>query len=132
MSGTVDVIDGAKNQIVDTIPVGETPRRIVVNSETNLVYVSNQIPNSLTVIDGKTNEVVDSIPVEQPYELMINPKTNKIYATYYGYSGLSIVNDGSMKQDSSEKYETVIGVLGAGALAGGIAFFVIRKKKKLA
>jgi len=60
---------------------------------------------------------------------MINPKTNKIYATYYGYSMLTIVND-DMKQESSEKYETIIGVLGAGALAGGIAFFIIRKKKK--
>jgi len=78
---------------------------------------------------GDINQVVDSIPVEQPYELMINPKTNKIYATYSGYSRLSIVND-DMKQESSEKYETIIGVLGAGALAGGIAFFIIRKKKK--
>jgi len=116
--------------VVDTILVGETPRRIVVNPDTNLVYVSNQIPNSLTVIDGRTNEVVDSIPVEQPYELMINPKTNKIYASYFGYSGLSIVNDDVMRKDSSENFETIIGVLGAGALAGGIAFFIIRKKKK--
>jgi len=115
-----------------TILVGETPRRIVVNPNTNLVYVSNQIPNSITVIDGETNEVVDSIPVEQPYELMINPKTNKIYATYSGYSMLSIVNDDTMRKNSSEKYETIIVVLGAGTLAGAIAFFIISKKKKLA
>jgi len=121
-----------KNQIVDTIPVGDTPRRIVVNPNTNLLYVSNQIANSLTVIDGATNQVIDSIPVEQPYEIMINPKTNKIYSTYYGYSMLSIVNEDGIKPESSEKYETIIVVLGAGALAGGIAFLIIQKKKKLA
>jgi len=36
-----------------------------------------------------------------------------------------------MRKDSSQMYETIILVLGAGALAGGIAFFIIRKKKKI-
>lgn len=129
MSGTVSVIDGAKNQVVDSIPVGDTPRRIVINPTSNLIYVSNQIPNSITVIDGATNEVVDSIPVEQPYELMINPKTGKIYSTYFGYSGLSIVNE-ELNLDSSENYDEVIGIIVAGIIAAGIAFFIIFKKKK--
>ena len=129
LDGTVDVIDGSTNEVVDSISVGNTPRRIVVNPETNILYVSNQISNSLSVIDGETNEVIDTIPVEQPFELMINTKTNKVYSTYYGNPTLSIVHDVILSEDASEKYETIIGVLGAGVIAAIIAFFVVRKKK---
>jgi len=129
LSGTVSIIDGTTNSIVDTIQVGNTPRRIVVNPYTNIIYVSNQISNSLSIIDGSTDEVIDSVSVEQPYELGINQKTNKVYVTYTGNPMLSIVNDDFMKQDSSKNYETIIVVLGAGAIAGGLAFFIIQKKK---
>jgi YVTN family beta-propeller protein len=128
LSGTVDVIDGAKNEIVNTIAVGSTPRRIVVNPDTNTLYVSNQISNSLSVIDGKTNSVIDTIPVEQPYELMINPKTNKVYATYFGYPMLSIVNDVIREPERSDS-DTIAGILVAGAGAAAIAFFYVQKKK---
>ena len=111
---------------MSTIPVGETPRRVVVNPYTNLVYVSNQISNSLSVIDGVTNEVVDSIPVEQPYELMRNPNTNKIYSTYFGYSSLSIVSEEIIEQDSPVN-EILILVAGL-AIAGAIVFFNICPK----
>jgi YVTN family beta-propeller protein len=129
LSGTVDVIDGSKNKIVDTITVGTTPRRVVVNPDTNILYVSNQISNSISVIDGSTNQVIESIPVEQPYELVLNPKTNKVYATYFGHPMLSIVNDVIRQQDQKNNYESIISVLAAGALAAGITFFVIQKKK---
>jgi YVTN family beta-propeller protein len=129
LSGTVDVIDGIQNKIVNTITVETTPRRVVVNPNTNILYVSNQISNSISVIDGSTNQVIDSIPVEQPFELAINPKTNKLYATYFGYPMLSIVNDVVREQDQKSGYSTIISVLAAGALAAGITFFVIQKKK---
>jgi YVTN family beta-propeller protein len=130
LSGTVDVIDGFKNKIVDSIPVGTTPRRVVVNPDTDILYVSNQISNSISVIDGSTNEVIDSIPVEQPFELVINPKTNKVYATYFGNPMLSIVNDIFRQQEQKSDYESIISVLAAGALAAGITFFIVQKKKK--
>jgi len=129
LSGTVDVIDGAKNKIIDTITVGTTPRRVVVNPDTNILYVSNQISNSISVIDGYTNKVIDSIPVEQPFELVINPTTNKLYATYFGNPILSIVTDDIREQDQKSSYESIIGVLAAGALAAGLTFFIIQKKK---
>src|SRR3972149_1172801 len=125
----VHVIDGSKNNLVTTIDVGKSPRGVVANPNTNIIYVSNQISNSLSVIDGETNEVIDSIPVEQPFELMINPKTNKIYATYYGHSILSIVNDVERDQNTLDDSSKIIGMLGAGAIAAIIAFFVIQKKK---
>jgi YVTN family beta-propeller protein len=129
LSGTVDVIDGTKNKIVDTITVGTTPRRVVVNPDTNILYVSNQISNSISVIDGHTNMIIDSIPVEQPFELVINPKTNKLYATYFGHPILSIINDIIREQEQKSDYNPIISVLAAGALAAGITFFIIQKKK---
>ena len=123
------VIQDVKNKKIDSITVGTTPRRVVVNTDTNILYVSNQISNSLSVIDGYTNTVIDSIPVEQPFELVINPITNKLYATYFGYPMLSIVNDVIREQGQKYDYEPIIGVLAAGALSGGIAYFTIQKKK---
>jgi YVTN family beta-propeller protein len=129
LSGTVDVIDGAQNKVVDSITVETTPRRVVVNPYTNILYVSNQISNSISVIDGKTNKVIDSITVEQPFELAINPKTDKLYATYFGHPTLSIVNDITRQQDQNYDYKIIISVLAAGALAAGITFFIVQKKK---
>ena len=60
---------------------------------------------------------------------MINPITNKLYATYFGYPMLSIVNDIIREQGQKYDYEPIIGVLAAGALSGGIAYFTIQKKK---
>ena len=101
----------------------------MVNPETNVLYVSNQISNSLSVIDGATNEVIDTIPVEQPFELMINPKTNKVYSTYSGNPTLSIVHDVLPDQEPNTDFQTILGVLAAGIMAAGIAFFIVRKKK---
>jgi hypothetical protein len=42
---------------------------------------------------------------------------------------LSIVNDVIRQQDQKNNYESIISVLAAGALAAGITFFVIQKKK---
>jgi len=61
--------------------------------------------------------------------LTINPKTHKLYATYSGHSTLSIVNDVKRGQGTSDDYNRIIGMLGAGAISAIIAFFVIQKKK---
>ena len=123
----VHVIDGADNTEIAQIPVEKSPRGVAVDTKTNMVYVTNQLSDSLSVIDGATNEVVDSIPVEQPYELMINPKTNKIYSTYSGYQTLSIVN--VVDPDLPFDYLTLFGVFSAGTLAAVIAFLVVKNKK---
>ena len=60
---------------------------------------------------------------------MINTKTNKVYATYFGNPTLSIVDDEIRNEDSSENYETILGILGAGVVAAVIVFFVVKKKK---
>jgi len=90
------------------IDCGDTPRRIVVNPETNIIYVTNQGSNDISVIDGAKNSVIDSIPVNRPFEMAINTDSNKVYVTFYGTKELTIIKghvaisqDSPLKQISS-------------------------------
>jgi len=83
---------GLTNSVIGSIDVGESPRRIVVNPESNIVYVTNQGSNDVSVIDGANNSVIDSIPVNSPFEMAINPDLNKVYVTFYGTDELTIID----------------------------------------
>ena len=67
--------------------------------------------------------------MDQPFELMINPKTNKVYSTYYGNPSLSIIYDHVPDNDILENYEVIIGMIGAGIIATIFIFFIKQKKK---
>ena len=77
----VSVIDGNTNSIIDFIRVFNSASEIVVNSETNLIYVIRPT-NSVKVIDGETNKVIDNIRIHRIMNiegLAVNPVTNRIY-----------------------------------------------------
>jgi len=77
-SGTVSVIDGASDQIVNTIHVGKAytedpdggvvegsgsgPDGIVVNEATNTIYVANQTDGTFVTVDGQSQTVTRSVP----------------------------------------------------------------------
>ena len=60
-SGTVSVIDGDTNSIINTVKVGNGPAGISVNSNTNMIYVANYYSDTVSIIDGKTHVVTDEI-----------------------------------------------------------------------
>lgn len=63
-----------------TVPVGNSPYSIAVNSNTNKIYVANINDNSVTVINGADNSTTTiSLGTNQPRVLAINSITNKIY-----------------------------------------------------
>jgi YVTN family beta-propeller protein len=91
--------------VVDLGPVG-----IVVNPNTNMVYVSGGLSNTtyiiekgetyslgktiFYVIDGKTNSVVKTLPLSGlPGIVAVNPNTNMVYMPNYG-SNTTYVIDG--------------------------------------
>ncbi|MGC9219673.1 MAG: YncE family protein [Athalassotoga sp.] len=41
MGGTLSVINGANNSVIATIPVGNNPDGIAVDTRTDIIYVSN-------------------------------------------------------------------------------------------
>ncbi|EZH66458.1 hypothetical protein DH09_11030 [Bacillaceae bacterium JMAK1] len=71
-NGTVAVIDGDTNTIIDYIEVGGFPRAITINAVDRLAYVSNNLDNTISVIDLDTREVIATIPVGNgPYGIAI-------------------------------------------------------------
>ena len=64
-SGSVSIIDGKTNEVVDDITLDQPASDISVNPETNMIYVAVSDLGFVYVIDGKTNEVVvDDITLE--------------------------------------------------------------------
>ncbi len=66
--------------VVSSFEVGNSPRGIAVNTETNLIYVTNMADNSVSVIDGSTNQIINNIPVGKgPLGIGIDSFTNQVY-----------------------------------------------------
>lgn len=72
--------------LIDTIRLGEkgwengSPSSIVVNPETNTIYVANRNSDTVTVIDAVSNKVTDAISVGNgPRDVVINPDTKMLY-----------------------------------------------------
>ena len=76
-----------------TIPVGETPMKIDINSKGTLAYVTNFNSHNVSVIDLKTNSFVKNIPVGiEPYGIVVTPDGKRVYVANY-YSGyLSVID----------------------------------------
>ena len=54
--------------------MGKGPIDVVVNPNTNTIYVVNYLNNTISVIDGQTNHVTKNIPVEEsPRGVVVNP-----------------------------------------------------------
>jgi YVTN family beta-propeller protein len=47
---TVSIIDGSGAEVVQTVPVGERPRAVLVNESTRKVYVTNQYSSSVSIL----------------------------------------------------------------------------------
>ena len=59
---------------------------------------------------------------------MINPITNKLYATYSGSPTLSIIDDQLREQNFSSDYFLLIGIVVV-IVATGASFIVVKKRK---
>ncbi|MEI5873597.1 YncE family protein [Bacillus paranthracis] len=80
--GSVIVIDGSSNAVIETIPV-QLSSGIAVNSITNRIYAI-RLDGPILVIDGFTNTVISSIrgASEARFEIAVNPFhpfTNRVY-----------------------------------------------------
>ncbi|MFH7835550.1 MAG: YncE family protein [Candidatus Aenigmatarchaeota archaeon] len=54
--------------IMETVPVGKSPRALILDPEARKIYVVNRGSNNITVIDKTTNKVEKVIPVgKNPY-----------------------------------------------------------------
>jgi DNA-binding beta-propeller fold protein YncE len=96
----VDVIDGATNKVIASIPLNHScsigTQGIAVNSRTNRVYVSDYDDSQEIVIDGATNKIVTRIDLagHLPLGVAINPANNQVWVALDGPAGNVDVIDG--------------------------------------
>ena len=57
-AGTVSIINGSTNTVVDTIQVGISPLGIAINPDNGNIYVTNFYSGSISAINGSTNSVI--------------------------------------------------------------------------
>lgn len=85
-SGSIVVVDGNSNSIIQTISVTEDVSGLAVNLETSQLYVTNadSTSNELVIIDGNTHEISRTIKLPGTSfisGLAVNPATNRAYVT---------------------------------------------------
>ena len=92
--GTVSVVNLNSLTVLGTIPVGTHPRRLIVNSATNRLYVVNDnAPGSVTVVDTTTNGVVTTIPVgNNPRTIDANFGVREVYVTNHTGNSVSVID----------------------------------------
>jgi YVTN family beta-propeller protein len=82
-SNNVSVIDTQTNQVVATIPVGQTPVGVVFSPDGTRAYITNNGSNtggSISVIDTATSTVVATVPVGGSTDFSaITPDGKKLY-----------------------------------------------------
>lgn len=70
----VAVIDTATDNVIATVPVGTSSRKIVISPDGNKVYLGNFYNKSVTVINTETNTVTATVPVgEWPMGIAVTP-----------------------------------------------------------
>jgi YVTN family beta-propeller protein len=95
--GIVTVMDGARDSILTTVPVGSMPTALFYCEQRNKVYCANSGSSTVTVIDGVTDSVVATVPVrDSPVAFCYDPRDNKVYcAGGSHHSGSISVIDGA-------------------------------------
>ena len=63
-SYSMDSMVFTTSDFLPDIKVGDNPVHLVVNPETNTIYVANSRSNTVSVIDGITNNVLSTVEVD--------------------------------------------------------------------
>ena len=82
----VSVIDGTNNRIIDKITLSEGSLGLIaVNPNSNTVYVTDLISESILVINGSNNQIIDAVELKSDRfltvirDIAVNPSTNNVY-----------------------------------------------------
>ena len=95
-TSTITVIDGASNELVASVrlPDGK-PNDILYNPINDQIYVTTadiEKPNRVRAIDCSVDTIVKAITVgESPWDLELNPTSNRLYCANRGASTISTI-----------------------------------------
>jgi len=102
------------NTVTATIVVGDSPRDVAVDEDSDLIYVPNLNDDTVSVINGTTNTVIETITVgDGPQGIAVDGDSDLIYVTNTLDNTVSVINGTT---------NTVIGApIGVGNLPIGVA-----------
>ena len=79
----------------NNVPVGTTPNAVAVDPSTHTVYVTNNLPGTVSVIDRSTHTVTATVPVGyHPDGVAVDPGTHAVYVANSDSHTVSVI-DGS-------------------------------------
>src|SRR5262252_334965 len=73
LSNTVDVIDPATAQIIESFPAGAEPQHVVPSYDLKKLWVLNNQGDTLIQIDPATGKQGETVAVQDPYNLYYTP-----------------------------------------------------------
>ncbi|RME53685.1 MAG: YncE family protein [Caldilineae bacterium] len=96
---TLIKFDPSTNKVVGTAPTGDEPWDVVVNENTNEIYVSMFASRSVWVYDANTLAVKAKIDVgENPALMEILPDLNTVAVVVRGINGVALIKGHSVQQ----------------------------------
>jgi len=101
------VISGSTNAVLGSVPVGSGPANVAVDTNTNMIYVSNQYDGTVSVIDGTSlisgasgatvstitlSNIISNSGTSDPQGMAFNPTNDEIYVALDNASAVVVVN----------------------------------------
>ncbi|WP_216210613.1 YncE family protein [Amycolatopsis aidingensis] len=78
---------------VVTIPVGDRPTAVAVNSATNTVYVADERSGTVTFVDGDHDRVTRTVSLGSTVtDIAVNQTTNRVYASNRAGGSVSVID----------------------------------------
>jgi YVTN family beta-propeller protein len=78
---------------ITTITVGDAPRDVHLVESRNLLFVTNQLSNSVSIINTTSNEVINEVTVQNtPIESVYVPSTKLLYVTSNAGDTVSVID----------------------------------------
>ena len=92
-SGSISVINGATDDVIDNITVGSDPVAVAFDSSNGFIYVTNSNSNTVSVINGATNAVIDTIAVGlYPIGVAFDSSNGYVYVADTASNNVSVIN----------------------------------------
>jgi len=87
-AGSLAVIDSGSNQMIATIPVGQSPERVAISPDGRFAYVTNVQNGTVSVIDTAMNTVVNTIFTDSaPWAVAFSSDGRWAYVTLFDEVG---------------------------------------------
>ncbi|WP_406230319.1 YncE family protein [Nocardia sp. NBC_01009] len=82
---TVAIVDTTRRELVATIPVGDQPTEIAIDTSSHVAYILNTSDNTVSIIDIGKRTATATIGVgKKPQNLAVDPSTHTAYVTNAG------------------------------------------------